>query len=106
MLKKCADKLGQKRRPCYTPDMFRIWAKIVTNHKVQRSIIHECSERLASHNFFENMRAIAEKLHIPTPIVLNSHCENFLEFNILKLRPRDFIEAIPFDFLVLECADE
>ena len=85
--------------------MTRIWAKILIDHKVKQSIIHECGERLASYNFFENVRAIAEKLHIPTPVVLNSHIENFLEFNILKLRPNDFIESVSFDFLVLECAD-
>lgn len=86
-------------------NMFRIWAKTIVNYRVKTSIIHECAERIGSYNFFENVREIAEKLHIPTPVVLNSHCENFLEFNTLKFRPRDFLEPVPFDFLVLEDAD-
>lgn len=90
---------------CYPFHMSRIWAKTIVNFKVKDSIIHECAERLDSYNFFENTREIAEKLHIATPVVLDSHCKNFLEFNTLKFKPRDFLEPVPFDSLVFESAD-
>ena len=86
--------------------MTKIWAKTMINHKVKKSIIHDCGERINIVNFYENVRKICEKLKVSTPVVLNSYAENFIEFNILKFRPRDFLEEIPFDFLVLENGDD
>ena len=82
--------------------MTKIWAKIVINHSVKKSIIHYCNERLDVFNFYENVRQICEKLRVPTPIILDIYAQNFLEFNIFKFKQRDFLEDIAFDFLVLE----
>lgn len=85
--------------------MQKIWAKIVTDHRVKKGIIHDCGERLSIINFYDNLRQICENLKIPTPIVLNTYIERFLEFNILKFRARDFLEDIKFDVLLLENGD-
>ena len=85
--------------------MKKIWAKIVIDHKVKKSIVHDCSERLDILNFWENVKQICEELKIPTPVLLGCHAENFLEFNTLKLKQRDFIEEIPFDWLHLESGE-
>jgi len=82
--------------------MHKIWAKIITDQKVKRSIIHDAGERIELWNFYDNVRQIAEALKIPTPVVLNSYAENFLNFNLIKFRARDFIEEINFDYLLLE----
>jgi hypothetical protein len=86
----------------YTRYMTKIWAKVVVNHRVKKGIIHDCEERVDIVNFFSHVHAICEKLKIPTPVVLNCYAENFIEFNILKFKPRDFIEEVSFDWLVLE----
>ena len=85
--------------------MQKIWAKTVLDHKVKKSIIHDCGERVNIVNFYSTVRAICEKLKIPTPVILNVYAENFVEFNILKFKQRDFLEEIPFDALVLENGD-
>ena len=73
----------------------KIWAKIVIDHKVKRSEVVEIDPE----HFYDGVIKIAEALKIPTPMVTQSQIDNFREFNILKLKQRDFVETIPFDFL-------
>jgi len=82
--------------------MKKIWAKLVTDHKVKQSLIHTADERIDILNFWDNVKQICEALKIPTPVLLTCHAENFLEFNTLKLKQGDFIEDVPFDWLLLE----
>ena len=86
--------------------MQKIWAKTVINHRVKKSIIHDCGEKISVSNFYNNVRQICEKLKIPTPVVLNSYAENFVNLNIFKFRQRDFLEEVPFDVLVLERGED
>ena len=73
----------------------KVWAKIVIDHKVKNSVVIPVDPE----NFYDGLTQIAAALKIPTPIVTQSQIDNFLEFNLLKLKQRDFIESIPFDFL-------
>ena len=75
--------------------MIKVWAKIIIDHKVKHSVVVEVDPD----NFFEGITKIAEALKIPTPMVTQSQIDNFLEFNLLKLKQRDFVESIPFDIL-------
>ena len=75
--------------------MINVWAKIVIDHKVKNSVVVPIDPE----NFYEGLTQIATALKIPTPIVTQSQIDNFLEFNLLKLKQRDFIESIPFDIL-------
>ena len=86
--------------------MQKIWAKTITDHRVKKSIIHDCGEKVDLANFYNNVRKICEKLKIPTPVVLNTYAQGFLEFNIVKFRQRDFVEEVLFDALVLEAVVE
>ena len=85
--------------------MTKIWAKTMVNHRVKTSIIHDCGEIVTVDNFYRAVRKICESLKIPTPVVLHSYAKNFTEFNIVKFRPRDFLEEVNFDFLVLESGE-
>ena len=82
--------------------MHKIWAKIITDHRVKRSIIYNAGERIETWNFYDHVRQIAEQLKIPTPVVLNSYAENFINYNLMKFKQRDFIEEINFDYLLIE----
>lgn len=73
----------------------KVWAKIVIDHKVKNSVVIPVDPE----NFYDGLTQIAAALKIPTPIVTQSQIDNFLEFNLLKLKQRDFIESIPFDIL-------
>jgi len=86
--------------------MQKIWAKIMLDGRVKKGIIHDAGERVTVANFYDNIRGIAEKMGIPTPVVLNTYAENFLTYNIHKFKQRDFLEEIPFDALVIENGDQ
>ena len=73
----------------------KIWAKIVIDHKVKHSTVVEIDPE----QFYDGVIKIAEALKIPTPLITQSQIDNFREFNILKLKQRDFVETIPSDFL-------
>ena len=81
--------------------MLKVWAKIVIDHKVKKSTV----VALDPADFYNGIVAIATALKIPTPIITQSQIDNFLEFNILKLKQRDFLEAIPFDCLELNTVE-
>ena len=80
----------------------KIWAKIIVDQRVKGSIIYDAGGLVEKWNFFDNVRGVCEELKIPTPVVLNSYAENFLNFNLVKFRQRDFVEEIAFDCLLLE----
>ena len=64
-------------------------------HKVKQSVVVEVDPA----NFYDGITQIASALKIPTPVITQSQIDHFLEFNLLKLKQRDFIETIPFDIL-------
>ena len=82
--------------------MYKIWAKVIINQRIKKSHVYDAGERIEAWNFYDHVRQIAEQLKIPTPVVLNSYAENFLNFNRMLFRARDFIEEINFDCLLLE----
>ena len=75
--------------------MLKVWAKIVIDHKVKNSVVLPVDPE----NFYEGITQIAAALKIPTPIITQSQIDHFFEFNLLKLKQRDFIETISFDIL-------
>ena len=79
--------------------MTKIWAKIIIDNKVRHSIVYDNKTDIDADNFHPALIKICETLKIPTPIIVATQIAGFMEFNILKLKQRDFIEPIPFDFL-------
>ncbi len=82
--------------------MTKVWAKIIIDHKVKQSAVVAIDPT----DFYHGLVAMATALKIPTPIVTQSQIDNFLAFNILKLKPRDFLEKVPFDCLELNALVE
>ncbi len=75
--------------------MIKVWAKIVIDYKVKQSVVVPVDPE----NFYKGVTQIAAALKIPTPMITQTQIDHFLEFNLLKLKQRDFIESIPFDIL-------
>lgn len=75
--------------------MINVWAKIVIDHKVKQSVVLAVDPD----HFYDGVTQIAAALKIPTPVITQTQVDHFLEFNLLKLKQRDFIESIPFDIL-------
>ena len=82
--------------------MFRIWAKIVKDGKIQNQLTYERDDKFAYANFFEYLADICEGLDIATPVLLKTHIFNYAKFNVVRFIPRDFAEPVEFDRLILE----
>ena len=79
----------------------RIWAKIVDDTK----IIKSCEITVVNYDFHifeEYVREIAEKLDIPTPVVLDKHIIDFTVYKNTRFFTDDFVEYVNFEKLVLE----
>ncbi len=83
--------------------MFRIWAKIMKEGKIQRQFVYEGDEPKITYSHFLNyLFDICRELDVPTPVLLKTHIFNFAKFNHVRFAPRDFVEGVDFDWLVLE----
>ena len=82
--------------------MFRIWAKVLAEGRIQKQCTYEREEKFTYSNFFRYLADICGELDIPTPVLLKTHLFNYAKFNHTVFRPRDFVESVDFDKLVLE----
>ena len=80
----------------------RIWAKLMTDGRIQKQIVYENPEKLTYSHFFDYVSEISEKLDVGTPVITKMHIFNFAKFNHVKFIPRDFVEQFEYDYLVLE----
>lgn len=86
--------------------MIRIWAKTMVDNKLQKDIIYESIGNFVPSDLYLYVQEICHKMDIPSPVVLKTHENNFTYFNICTFLPRDFVESINFDKLVLENAKD
>lgn len=84
--------------------MIRLWAKIIIDNKLKKDIIYESIDNYSREDFFEHISEICYRLNIPSPVLINSHYENFENFSCIKFLPRDFVESVDFDKLEIENA--
>ena len=82
--------------------MFRIWAKTVKDGKIVRQFTYENEEKLTWSHFLHYLFDICRELDVPTPVLLKTHILNFGKFNHVRFLPRDFVEEVDFDYLLLE----
>ena len=82
--------------------MFRIWAKTIKDGKIVRQYTYENEEKLTWSHFLNYLFDICRELDEPTPVLLKTHILNFGKFNHVRFYPRDFVEPVDFDYLLLE----
>ncbi len=82
--------------------MFRIWAKVLREGRIQKQITYSREEKFTYAGFFGYLAEICGELDVPTPVLLKTHLFNYAKFNHVVFRPADFMEAVDFDRLVLE----
>ena len=80
--------------------MLKIWSKIYLADKIVKSklVTFESAHIL----FFDMIKEICHQLDIATPVILNSHFEDFISFRHCVFASGDFIESINFDKLIIE----
>ena len=84
--------------------MIRVWAHTMKDNKITRSYIYESIDNFNPDKFYAHIEKMCHELDIPTPVILKSHINNYVDFNTATFLPRDFVESIDFDKLVLENA--
>ena len=82
--------------------MIRIWAKIYKKNKIVKDTIYESIDNFNTSSFYYHVGELCHKMDIPTPVVLEFHIKNYVEFNRCFFKPADFVESVSFDSLVLE----
>lgn len=82
--------------------MVKIWAKIMTDGKIRAQYVHEIDEKMDYSHFLIYLMDICRELDVPTPVLLKTHIFNFAKFNHVRFLPRDFVESVEFDYLLLE----
>ena len=84
--------------------MIRLWAKTIVNQKIEKSLIYESIDNFSPEKFFLHMQQICQRMDISTPVILKTHIANLQNFNTTSFLPRDFVENVSFDKLVIENA--
>ena len=82
--------------------MFKIWAKIITDGKIEKQLTYEREDKFSYSDFFTYLADICEGLDIATPVLIKTHIFYYAKFNTVRFLPRDFAETVEFDKLVLE----
>ena len=80
----------------------KIWAKLMKDGKIKKQFVYERDESIVYSKFFEYLTDISQKLDVSTPVLLKTHIFNFAKFNRVKFLPKDFVESLPYDQLLLE----
>lgn len=84
--------------------MIRIWARTENEGKITRSYIYESIDNFVEDKFYKHIEKICHELDIPTPAILKSHITNYVDFNNSIFLPRDFVESIDFEKMIIENA--
>ena len=82
--------------------MFKIWTKTIKDGKIVKQFVYENEEKLTYSHFLQYLFDICRELDVPTPVLLKSHIFGFAKFNHVRFLPRDFVEEVDFDHLLLE----
>lgn len=82
--------------------MVRIWAKVYRSEHIEKQFTFSKDAAFSYADFFGYLAEICDTLDIPTPVLLKAHILNYAKFHHAVFRPRDFVESVSFDKLVLE----
>ena len=82
--------------------MFRIWAKVYEDGRIAKQTTYTSEEKFTYSKFFNYLADICGELDIPTPVLHKTHIMNYAKFNHVVFRPRDFVEDLGYEKLVLE----
>lgn len=86
--------------------MTKLYAHTVKTHKTVLKYDFIKDEEMQWSDFFDYVREICHSMDLPTPVILKTHLFNFAKFNYVRFLPSDFVEAVDFDFLMIERVKE
>ena len=84
--------------------MVRIWAKVMSEHKIVKDVIYEVDKEFNIKHFPLYLMDICQLLDLSVPVILSKHVKYYYLFNSTKFTIDDFIGESGFDELVIENA--
>ena len=82
--------------------MITLWAKTMKDHKITKQETYLAIEKYEDERFFVYLTDVCQLLDIETPVILPTHLKNFKKYRHVKFLPSDFMDAVDFDFLLIE----
>lgn len=80
----------------------KIWVKLVKDKVITESRILPLKKFLNREYYEETLHKICMDLDVGTPVPHSSHFKHFNSFNLTKYLPRDFMEEVHFDYMLVE----
>lgn len=82
--------------------MVKLWARTVKDNKTILKYDYIKDENLQWSDFYGYVRDICHGMDLPVPVIIKEHLFNFAKFNYVRFLPRDFLENVDFDYLLIE----
>ena len=80
----------------------KIWAKLLDEDKIFADTVYSDGSAKTYSAFCASVAEVCKILDCSTPILLPLHYSLFREFNIVRFKPDDFVDALGHSMLVIE----
>ncbi len=86
----------------------RVWAKVLTEHKIIRETVREFSSARPSdlQEWSVLLHDLCQDLDLCRPVLLYKHVNDLMRFSRVVFKPADFIESVDFDEFEVEILSE
>ena len=86
----------------------RIWAKVLTEHKIMRETVREFSSARPSdmEGWSVVLHELCQDVDLCRPVILRKHVNDLKQFSRVVFKPADFIETVDFDEFEIEVLSE
>ena len=88
--------------------MMKIWAKVLTDHKIMNETVREFSSARPSdmEGWSVPLHELCQDLDLCRPVILRKHVNDLQQFSRVVFKPADFIESVDFDEFEIEIIPE
>lgn len=85
----------------------RIWAKVITDHKIQMEAVQEHPARPSDlPGWSAVITALVRPFDLAVPVILPKHIAELKRFSRTAFKPQDFMEPVEFDSFEMEIFPE
>ena len=84
--------------------MMKIWAKVLTDHRIMNETVREFSSARPSdmEGWSVLLHELCQDLDLCRPVILKKHVNDLKQFSRVVFKPADFIESVDFDEFEIE----
>ena len=86
----------------------RVWAKVITDHRMQRDVVQEFASARPSDiaGWAKVFPELCKPLDLAVPVILEKNVRELSKFNRTVFKPGDFLESVDFDSFEVEIFPE